>query len=337
MYKLLLLLIIVLVLIVFRLSFFTVDATEFVYLTQFGKPVAVYDGNVDSEAGFHWCWPWPVQSVLRLDRRLQFFDLPSRELVTTDAKTKNNQDMLIVEGYACWRIDSNDVELFVRRLGTPQRAEDILGKRISSQLGDVIQQMSTNDLVNTDATVVEATMKRLWQRVTVELQHEVSKKYGVELVDVQLRRFSYSPQVRGAIFDRIRSERNKKAEEFTSLGKKKADDIRTDGDEQKRTILAEARKKEKQLKGEAEYKAALTLYQAYSKDPEFYMFRKKLESLESILGNGKTMLLLSSHRDIFKMLFEGPQGPMLNGRPPGVAAAPPKGNGSHPTNEQKGQ
>src|SRR5436190_23935050 len=80
------LLALVLGLVVLSQCYFTVDPTEFVYVTQFGAPVAVYDGGArDSDAGLHWRWPWPVQSVQRLDRRLQYFDLPAAELLTKDA------------------------------------------------------------------------------------------------------------------------------------------------------------------------------------------------------------------------------------------------------------
>jgi membrane protease subunit HflC len=72
--------------ILMRLSIFTVDRTEFAYVTQFGKPVATLDGADPAEAGLHFRWPWPIQSVRKLDRRLQVFDLPETELLTKDSK-----------------------------------------------------------------------------------------------------------------------------------------------------------------------------------------------------------------------------------------------------------
>src|SRR6516164_377538 len=93
-----------------------VDRTEFVYVTQFGKHVATYDGAIDSDAGLHWRWPWPVQSVLTLDRRLQSFDLPGTELLTNDPKRKTIDRTLTIVGYVCWRISEEDggVDWFVR-------------------------------------------------------------------------------------------------------------------------------------------------------------------------------------------------------------------------------
>src|SRR5687768_3910463 len=111
--KLLIIILIILVVVLVRLSFFTVGPTEFVYLTRFGEHMATYDGaDAVNDAGLHVGWPWPVMSVQRLDRRLQYFDLPATELPTRDADSpdeglgsENRIDkMLIVEAYACWRI-----------------------------------------------------------------------------------------------------------------------------------------------------------------------------------------------------------------------------------------
>src|SRR5919199_6934995 len=87
-----------------RTSLFTVDRTEFVYLTQFGRPVATFDGADPGEAGLHVKWPSPIQSVQRLDRRLQYFDLPGAELLTRDVKGKTIDKTLTIDAYVCWRI-----------------------------------------------------------------------------------------------------------------------------------------------------------------------------------------------------------------------------------------
>src|SRR5215207_11458212 len=103
-----------------RLSLFTVDRTEFVYLTQFGRHVATYDGADDRDAGLHVQWPWPVQSVLRLDRRLQFFDLPPAELLTHDPRGQTIDRTLTIDAYVTWQIDSKEgVDRFIRTVGTP--------------------------------------------------------------------------------------------------------------------------------------------------------------------------------------------------------------------------
>src|SRR5437773_11106682 len=106
-------------------SVFTVDATEYVYLTQFGRLVAVHDGGNKAEAGLHFKWPWPVQSVQRLDRRLQAFDLPGAELLTSDPGGSTIDKTITVDAYVLWRIV--EPERFVRAVGSLPAPEQLLG------------------------------------------------------------------------------------------------------------------------------------------------------------------------------------------------------------------
>src|SRR5579871_4111535 len=126
-YKLALVLLVAAAAVAARLSLFAVDRTEFVYLTQLGRPVRTYDGAKDDEAGLHAKWPWPVQSVQRLDRRLQYFDLPGAELLTRDAKGNTIDKTLTIDAYVCWRIDDGPggVDRFIRSVGTPEGARAI--------------------------------------------------------------------------------------------------------------------------------------------------------------------------------------------------------------------
>jgi membrane protease subunit HflC len=330
---LLILIVLFAVAIVVRMSFFTVDPTEYVYLTEFGRHIATYDGSArDTDAGLHWCWPWPVQSVQRLDRRLQHFDAQGTELLTHDAEGKTVDKTLSVEAFVCWRIaDKDAVDRFIRRLGTPDRARAILGQRLNSLLGATIGQMNLDDLVTTakvdDQAKVDRTMTILHDKLMTGLAPQARGEYGIEIVDVRLRRFNHPAQVRQSIFDRIISERNKKVEYYRSEGAKQAANIRSAAEEKVRDLLAHARFEEEKLKGEADTQAAMIRTQAHSKDPEFYVFLKKLDKLQSILGDSKTTLLLSSHREIFDMLFQPPRpGGTVGKGPPGSANGRPVNN-----------
>jgi membrane protease subunit HflC len=292
-----------------------VDAAEYVYVTLLGEHVATFDGSDGSEgAGLHFGWPWPVQSALRLDRRLQQFDLPPTELLTHDPEGKTIDKMLLVEAYVCWRIaDRQAVDRFVRRIGSAERANAILEPRIRSELGAAIGQMRMDDLVSTDLvkgtdkTRVDATVERLHDRLLTTLRDHVRDEYGIELVDIRLRRFSHPTQVRSSIFDRIKSERQKKVTEYQSEGDRLARNIESDADEKSRALLALSRFEEQRLKGQADADAMKIRNEAHSKDPEFYAFLKKMEKLQSILGDNKTVLLLSTHRPMFEALFNPPR------------------------------
>jgi membrane protease subunit HflC len=322
---------ILLVAVVLRLSVYTVDAAEYAYVTLLGEHLATYDGTDEATgAGLHLGWPWPVQSVQRLDRRLQQFDLPATELLTHDPEGKTIDKMLLVEAYVCWRIaDQAAVDLFVRRIGTVERANAILEPRVRSELGAAIGQMRMDDLVSTDIvagtgkTRVDLTVDGLHRRLLEALKKPVRDEYGIELVDIRLRRFSHPAQVRESIFDRIRSERNKKVTEYLSEGERLASNIQTTAEEKSRQMLANAHYDEVKVKGEADADAMRIRNEAHQQDPEFYAFLKKMEKLQSILGDNKTVLLLSTNRPLFEALFQPPR-PQLEKK----TAPEKKGGGS---------
>jgi membrane protease subunit HflC len=295
-----------------------VDRAEYVYVTQFGQHRATFDGA--TEGGLHVKLPWPVQSVQRLDRRLQSFDLPETELLTHDASGQTIDKTITVVAYVCWRIaDADGVDRFIRRVGQPERARTILGERIRSQLGAAIGRMKMDDLFGTDAGKVERNLETLRQRLLYgrevaagaaapdSLTARARDDYGIDLVDIRLRRTNHPEAVRQAIFTRIRSEREKKAAEYESEGRKLAADITSAAERRASEIRADARAEEKRLKGQAEAEADYIRNQAHSKDVEFYAFLKKLEEYQRILGDNKSMLLLSSHRDLFDVLLQPPR------------------------------
>jgi membrane protease subunit HflC len=263
-----------------------------------------------------------VQAVQRLDRRLQQFDLPATELLTHDPEGKTIDKMLLVEAYVCWKIaDAEAVDRFDRRIGSVERANAILEPRLRSELGAAIGQMRMDDLVSTDSagdgrTRVDASVEQLRERLLASLRGHVRDEYGIELIDVRLRRFSHPAQVRDSIFDRIRSERQKKVTEFQSEGDRLARNIESQADAQVRETLAQAKADEERLKGQADAEAMKIRDQAHRQDPEFYAFLKKMEKLQNILGDSKTVLLLSTHRPVFEALFQPPR--------PAAAATPPE-------------
>jgi len=292
--------------------YFTVDRTDFVYLTQFGQHVGTFDGATD--AGWHWKLPWPVQSVQRLDHRIQVFDLPETEVLTHDREGQTIDKTLTVGAYVCWRIaDGKAVDQFIRRLGTPERARAILGTEIGSRLSAAISTMPIADLIGVaDDKSVERRTEELRDKLLGgdapgSLKTLARESYGIELVDVRLRRFNHPPSVREAIYSRIRSERSKKAQEYQSEGDRRARDILSLADREAKDTLTRARTEAELKRKEAEVKADDIRNQAHSKDPEFYAFLQKLKTYQSILGESKDMLLLSSKHELFDMLLKPPK------------------------------
>jgi membrane protease subunit HflC len=139
------------------------------------------------------------------------------------------------------------------------------------------------------------------------LRAKALDEYGIEIVDIRIRRFSYPEAVRAKIAERIRSERDKKAADYESEGRKRAADITTDADRVARTIEADARARKTVIEGEANAEAARIRAAAYAQDREFYLFLESLRSFQGILGNTRDVLLLSTKHPLLKPLAGPPK------------------------------
>jgi membrane protease subunit HflC len=300
--------------VVARWSFYTVDAAEYAYVTVLGRPVATWDGADPDQAGLHFGWPWPLQTVQRLDRRVQLFDLPATELLTHDPEGKTIDKTLSVEAYVLWQIaDGAAVGKFVTTMGSAEAARSMMSARIRSELGAVIGQKRMDDLISVDPgkaagkTHVDETLEQLTTLLIDKLRRQVRDEYGIELVDIRLRRFSHPSEVRSSIFARIRSERNKKVTEYREEGERQARNLESEADAKVVEMMAKAKFEETTLKGRAESEGLRIRNKAQSEDPEFYAFLKQMEKLSSILAENKSVLLLSTHRSIFDLLFQPPR------------------------------
>jgi modulator of FtsH protease HflC len=283
---LLVILALILLVVLARACTFAVDRTEFVYLTQFGRYVATYDGADEEQAGLHFRWPWPVQSVLRVDRRLQVLDLPAAELVTEDPREGGTVDKtLAIDAYVVWRVPNADaVERFILTVGTPERAREILRDRIRGRLGAAIARMQMDDLVSDREGWVDQQREQLRQKL---LQPYEGPADGMEIVDIRVRRLNYPAQVRQAIFDRIRSERQRKVAYHESLGDTEARNISSTSAAEAKIKLDEARAQAREKRGQADAQADRILNRAISRDPEYYAELKRREIGESVLDGRK--------------------------------------------------
>jgi membrane protease subunit HflC len=314
--------------VVARLSVYTVDRTEFVYLTQFGRHVATYDGADDDQAGLHVRWPWPVESAQGVDRRLQYFDLPGTELLTRDVKRNTIDKTLTVDAYVCWRVaDAQSVDRFIRTVGTVDGANAVLRQRVGSELGAAVGKLELDDLINVNGDLVGQKRDELRTRLLdggARLRQTAREEYGIEIVDIRLRRTNHPPAVREAIFDRIKSEREKKSADYRSEGDRRALDVKSASDRKVSESRTEAEAEALRLRGLAEAEADRIRSDAQRLDPQFYAFLKKLDDYQRILGDNKTLLLLSTHRELFDALFQPPgsNGPPLTPNP-----SPPRGEG----------
>lgn len=295
-----------------RTAFHAVDQAEFAYVTRFGEPVAIFDGS--AEAGLHVKAPWPADAVLRIDRRLQAFDLPAVESLTRDPANRTVDKTLAVDAFVTWRVpDARAADRFVRTVGTPEQAKRVLVPRISGRLAAVISNLSLDELIAvTDEAGIDARSEKLRKQLLGEdgpdeLRPKVREEYGIEIVDLRLRRFTYPEAVRASIADRIRSERARKVADYESEGRKRAADILSTAEKEARTTESDARAKKQVVEGQADVEADRIRNDAHAQDREFYTFLQKLKAYQLLLSDTRDVLLLSTRHPLFDLLLNPPK------------------------------
>ncbi|HET6573863.1 MAG TPA: protease modulator HflC [Fimbriiglobus sp.] len=296
-----------------RTAFYSVDYAEYAYVTRFGEPVATRDGATD--AGLHLKAPWPIDAVLRIDRRLQAFDLPAVESLTRDPTQKTVDKTLAVDAFVTWRIpDAAAADRFVRTVGTAEQARRVLSPRISGRLASVISNMPLDDLITVaDEKAIDARSEKLRRQLLGEdgnseaIRERVRSEYGIEIVDLRLRRFSYPEAVRASIAERIRSERARKVADYESEGRQRAADILSAAEKEARTIEADAKAKKQIVEGQADVEADKIRNDAHARDREFYAFLQKLKAYQLLLSDTRDVLLLSTKHPLFDLLLSPPK------------------------------
>src|SRR4051812_19791044 len=298
---------------------FAVDQAEFVYVTQFGRPVATLDGA--TAAGLHVKLPWPIQTVQRLDRRVQLFDLPPAELLTHDPQGRTIDRTLTVEAYVCWRIAGTDgADKFLRTVGTPEQARAVLGQRVSGRLGAAVGTLPLEELVSVaDPAAVAARAERLRDRLLGptaddgDLRDLARAAYGIELVDVRVRRFNYPAAVRPEIARRIVSERARKAAEYQGEGTRRAAEITSAAARDAAVLEADAKASAQRAMDRAAVEADKLRNDAHALDPEFYAFLQKVKTYQRIVNETRDVLLLSAKHELFDLLLKPPKPTGMNG------------------------
>jgi len=291
-----------------RTAFYAVDYAEFAYVTRFGEPVRTLDGATD--AGLHIKLPWPIDGVLRIDRRLQSLDLPATESLTRDPNTGTVDKTLTVDAYITWRIpDAAAADQFVRAIGSSEQVKRILAPRLGGRLAAVVGGMSLDELISVkDGGEADARAEKLQQLLLGDdLRTKVRAEYGVEIVTLRIRRLSYPEAVRNSIYERIRSERGRKVADYENDGRRQAAEIVTMAERERRRVEADAKAEKQSIESKADVEADRLRNDAHSKDPEFYAFLQRLKAMQTVLSESKDVLLLSLNHELFKLLREPPK------------------------------
>ncbi len=289
------------------LSAFTVDEAEQVIIVQMGAPV----GEPITEPGLHFRIPF-IQEIRRFDKRLLTWDGDPNQIPTVE------EQFISVDTTARWRIVDplKYLQSVQNEAGASSRLNDILDsvfrdKIASSALVDIVRskdwKVSQEDLKRVMPTdgdeeillqKVETGREELVRSVLETAQKQMPQ-YGIELVDIRIRRINYVDSVQQQVFSRMIAERQRIAEQFRSEGQGRAAEIEGETEREIFTIESEAARDAAIIRGRADAEATRIYNEAYGSDPEFYSFFRTLESYESSLGRGTTMVI-GSNADYFR-------------------------------------
>ncbi|MCF6248606.1 MAG: protease modulator HflC, partial [Desulfobacula sp.] len=236
-----------------NLIFFQVDLTQYVVVTQFGKPIRAV-----TDPGLHWKLPDPIQSIQRFDNRLMVFVPNKAEFLTKDKKN------IVVESYPAWKI--------IRPIEFMKTVKDIPGAQarltdiVSSELGFAFGKYDLTSLVTTDKNNMK--LKEMMDSITRNSNDKI-KEYGMSILDVRVKVLSFPEKNKLSVFQRMRAEREKIARKYRSEGSEEASKIRAQADKEKTILLSKAYEEAQKLKGEGDAQAIRIYADAFQKDPEF--------------------------------------------------------------------
>jgi modulator of FtsH protease HflC len=272
------------------LSFFSVRETEFVLVTQFGRPLYTV-----TEAGLHarWCF----QTSLYFDRRLRVYNPRPSEFLTRDKKN------IVIENYVVWKIQ--DPNRFVQTVGDGTAAEMRLHDIIWSGLSAALGTHDLESIVSVSPEKVQAA--QMLDNLTALTDRAALEQYGINVVDVRIKRLNLPEQNKQSVYARMRAERERIAKQYRAEGEEQALSIRAEADRQREEILSLAYKQAEKVKGEGDAESTRVYGQAYSRNPRLYRLLRTLEAYKKVLDD-KTTAILSSDSELLRILTHGEAG-----------------------------
>jgi modulator of FtsH protease HflC len=280
-------------------TLFTVNQTQQVLITQFGQPIRVIN-----EPGLQFKIPF-IQQVIPFDRRLLDFDAPGEEVILGD------QRRLIVDSFTRYRI--TDPLLFFQTAGAAEAG-------IRARLNSIVTSALRRVLGNEPLLSVLSTDRA---RIMTEIQRQVNeeaRRFGIQIVDVRIRRADLPEENTQAILSRMQSERERVAREARAEGAEVAQRVRAGADRERTVLIAEAQSSADILRGQGEQDAIRIFADAFQRDPQFFHFWRSMQAYREAFSEGDTRLLLSPDSEFFRFFRESAPG--LSGPRPAASAAP---------------
>ena len=283
------------------LSFaFTVEETQRALVVRLGMPLAVHD-----DPGLYFKVPF-IDTVIFFERRLISLEPPAEQIILGDQKR--------IEASTYTRFRISDPLAFYQAVGGIEQGQSRLAQIVNSAVRRELGQAKLVDLLSAERDrIIDAIRSQVIER---------SRSLGVDVVEVRLLRADLPAETSQAIYDRMKSERQREAKELRAQGFEWAQEIQARADRQKTIILAEAQQKAKVTRGEADATASQILGDAYDHSPTFYTFLRTQQTYRQTLAGASPTLLLSPDVDFLGALTRGPSPePAGGGKPVATARA----------------
>ncbi|MDG2395748.1 protease modulator HflC [Candidatus Thioglobus sp.] len=260
-------------------ALYTVNETQTAIKLRLGEIV-----SVDKEPGLKFKMPF-VNNVVKFDDRVQTLDAPSERFLTGEKKN------VIVDSYVKWRI--NNAEQFYKSTGgNLARTSNRLAQIIKTGLKSEFSKRTIADVVSGERSEIMANI--------VKLAKKDISEFGIEIVDVRIKRIDLSQEVSDSVYARMQAERHRVAKDFRSKGAEEAEIIRAAADKERTIILADAYRDSEIIRGEGDAMSASNYAQAYSLNTDFYSFYRSLESYKKSFANQSDVLVLNPNTEFFR-------------------------------------
>ena len=257
--------------------------------------------EVITEPGLKFKWPPPFQNVVFLDKRVQTMDSPDpRPIFTAEKKS------LVIDWLVKWRIA--EPRQFIRNNGTDIRT-------LEGRLSPVVQAAFNEEITKRDVRGLLATEReKVMHDVRSRLADE-AKAFGIEIVDVRIKRVDFVADITDSVYRRMQSERQQVANELRAQGSAEGEKIKADADRQREVIVAEAYRDAQKIKGEGDAKASALYADAFGRDPQFAQFYRSLDAYRATFRSKQDLLVIDSNNDFLRAMRGAPTGvPAPHGR-----------------------
>ncbi|MBK6757730.1 MAG: protease modulator HflC [Moraxellaceae bacterium] len=257
---------------ILSITVYTIRETQRGILVQFGE---IIDANLSAGIGLK--IPF-MHEVKKFDIRTQVTDTERTEYLTQENK------FLIVDSYVLWRIIDLK-KYFTVTGGDTRKAESLLMARVNDSLKNKVSERTVHE-------VVAGQRDQMMQQLTQETNTLAKKEFGIEVVDVRVKRVDFPESISESIYNRMRTEREREAREHRSQGNELAETIKAESEREQKVIMAEAYKQSETLRGEGDAQAASIAAAAFGKDAEFYRFYRSMQAYKASFNKSSDMMVL---------------------------------------------